>query len=945
MSYYKKRFTLKIKTYKHIIPIGVVILLVACSTKKNTFLSRNSHALSTEYNILYNGGIALDKGVADLKAQYKDTFWELLPVERMQVSEDQFENEKKANSNFERAEEKATKAIQKHAMNIGGSEKNPQMDEAHLLLGKTRYYDQRFVPALEAFNYVLYKYPQSDKIHEVKIWREKTNMRMENDVMAINNLRRLLKEIKYKDQIFADANATLAQAFINTKEKDSAVAKLKLATAFTKQNEEKARYRFILGQLYEDLGYKDSAFAMYQEVIDMNRRSSRVYVIQSHAKQASQFDIKKGDTIAFLKKFDKLLEDRENRPFLDLLNHQLGLFYEKADKPEQAIAYYNKSLKLKKEDTYLQASNYRNIAEIKFKQSLYETAGKYYDSTLVLLNAKGREAKQLKKKRDNLQDVIKYEAIAHKNDSILKVVAMTGDERAAYYNNHIEKIKKEEEAIQKKIEENEKLEAIKAANEKNNAGGIALQTKQPQIKGNEFYFYNPTTVSFGVVDFKKKWGSRVIGSNWRIKDNNLISDEEISTEEFLQTETLNTAENLTDNPKHELSYYIDKIPTNKDTISNIIKDRNFAYYQLGIIYKEKFKEYARATDKLENLLTFNPEERLILPSLYNLYKIYQITDVEKSIAIKNKIIQQYPDSRYAQILSNTNGGTAALLSPDQTFNNLYKDYEKGLLRETFSKTNIAIEQFEGEEILPKMEFLKANLLAKLKGLKDYKNQLNYIALTYPNVSEGKEAEQFLANRIPYLESLTFNTEQPTSWKILFEANDLTNPNFQKTLEKLHKFVEDRKAEKITISTDIYNMEQNFVLIHGFKSKEAATNAAYILKEIKEYKVMDASYIISSENYKIVQMKKMFPEYLSEKWIDKPIEIKERSLNTNNVVETDTKSSITKEALKNALNNVKPESKEKNKSENPIQNKKTGFDQIKDAILEKGEMIKQPIIKN
>lgn len=87
------------------------------------------------------------------------------------------------------------------------------MDEAHLLLGKARYYDQRFVPALEAFNYILYKYPNSDKIYEAKVWREKTNIRMENDVLAIKNLSKLLKEIKFKNQIFADANAILAEAF------------------------------------------------------------------------------------------------------------------------------------------------------------------------------------------------------------------------------------------------------------------------------------------------------------------------------------------------------------------------------------------------------------------------------------------------------------------------------------------------------------------------------------------------------------------------------------------------------------------------------------------------------------------------------------------------------------------------------------------------------------
>ena len=262
---------MKTKQTKYILLLGFLFFLIACSTKKNTFLSRNSHALSTKYNILYNGGLALDKGLVDLKTQYQDNFWEQLPVERMQISEEKILPGETKNADFERAETKAIKAIQKHSMNIQGSEKNPQMDEAHLLLGKSRYYEQRFVPALEAFNYVLYKYPSSDKIYEVKIWREKTNMRLENDALAVNNLRKLLKEIKFKDQIFADANATLAQAFLNLEEKDSAVAKLKIAKEFTKSNEEVSRYHFILGQLYDEMGLKDSANASYQASIDMNR--------------------------------------------------------------------------------------------------------------------------------------------------------------------------------------------------------------------------------------------------------------------------------------------------------------------------------------------------------------------------------------------------------------------------------------------------------------------------------------------------------------------------------------------------------------------------------------------------------------------------------------------------------------------------------------------------
>jgi len=63
------------------------------------------------------------------------------------------------------------------------------------------------------------------------------------------------------------------------------------------------------------------------------------------------------------------------------------------------------------------------------------------------------------------------------------------------------------------------------------------------------------------------------------------------------------------NEKYTVAFYTKQLPTNRDTIANLIKDRNFAYYQLGIIYKEKFKEYARATNKLETLLSIKPAGR------------------------------------------------------------------------------------------------------------------------------------------------------------------------------------------------------------------------------------------------------------------------------------------------------------------------------------------------
>ncbi|HSH66611.1 MAG TPA: hypothetical protein VLB84_12670, partial [Bacteroidia bacterium] len=107
---------------------------------------------------------------------------------------------------------------------------------------------------MAAFNNILNKYPTSDKINQVKIWKEKANVRLENHELAIKNLKRLIEQEKPKDQDLADATSTLAQAYIDTKSIDSAVTQLNIAASATKNHDERGRYSFIRGQLYNTLG-------------------------------------------------------------------------------------------------------------------------------------------------------------------------------------------------------------------------------------------------------------------------------------------------------------------------------------------------------------------------------------------------------------------------------------------------------------------------------------------------------------------------------------------------------------------------------------------------------------------------------------------------------------------------------------------------------------------
>ena len=830
-----------------------VILITGCSRKKDNFVNRNFQAVATEYNTLYNGYNALEQGRADLNSNYTDNYWEILPIERMQITDEIVLPGQSKNESFTRAEEKAIKAVQKHGMNIKGKEKNPQIDEAYLLLGKARYFDQRFVPALEAFNYILYKYAASDKINQARIWREKTNLRLENTELAIINLKRLLYQEELQGQDLADATSMLAQGYINTKSLDSAITQLEIAANATKSNDELGRYKFIQGQLYNALGKKDSANLAFNNVIELNRKTPRIYLISAHIEKAKNFDFSSGNKLEFLELLTNLEEDRENRPFLDKIYHQVAEYHKQNGSDTLAVTYYNKSLRAGSQDKFLNAMNYQTLGNMNFDNTVYKVAGAYYDSTMTNLKENSKLFRAIRRKRDNLDDVIFYEDVAQRNDSILALVNLSDEQRVAYFTEYTNKLKEEAEALKEKEDIAKRTDGAIANN--NNVGG---NSRNNAGNTGAFYFYNPVTVAYGKNEFLKNWGERQLADNWRWANKG-------GTGSNTNANTVGgeAVVDATDEELFDPKFYISLIPVEQKSIDSLSKDRNFAYYQLGLIYKEKFKEYYLAKDKLQALLKSNPEERLILPSKYNLFKIYELLDLDGEAEIaKNDIISTYPNSRYAAILQNPD---AALREDENSleniYGNLYKQFENQEFLDVISKCETYITKFDGETIVPKFEFLKAVSKARLYGFDSYKESINYIALNYPNSPEGKKAEDMLQNVMPLLSKSEF-VDDPAekNFKAIYQFTDTSTEEIDAFIKKLNESILKVKHFELTTSKDMYNNNTIFVVVHGLNSIQGALGFGEILTE---YKIdMEHEYFgISSRNYQIVQIHKNLESYL------------------------------------------------------------------------------------
>ncbi|WP_372918336.1 tetratricopeptide repeat protein [Salegentibacter sp.] len=824
----------------------VVGSILGCSRKKDKFINRNWHAVTTEYNTLYNGNLALDQGREELIENYEDNFWDILPIERMQIDEQILLPDSIRNQNFGIAEEKAVKAIQKHSMLIGGKERNPQIDEAYLLLGKARYYEQRFIPALEAFNYILHKYPASNNINNAQIWREKTNMRLDNNRLAIQNLKDILKQEELKSKAFADANATLAQAFVNLQLLDSAVVPLKKAAEITDKNEEKGRYYFILGQLYNRIDQPELANQAFDEVIALNRKSPRIYMINAYVEKARNFDYNQGDNYRLRELLTELEEDRENRPYLDKIYFQIGEYYRNIDSTRLAVEYYNKSLKSPVSDKYLKSINYEILADRNFEDARYRDASKYYDSTLAVMSPRLREYRTIKKKRDNLEDVILYEETLAKNDSILMLSSMLPAEQLEYFTAHIEGLKAKADAdmLSDDFAANLPETALPAPGAMPTPGGART-----------FYFYNESRLQNGLQDFKRTWGNRPLADNWRWGEVGFVEGDTTEESEIAEI-------NFEEDPRFDPQTYINMIPTDQRILDSLENDRNMARYQLGIIYKEKYGEYDLAAEKLEALLEDSEDESLRLPAKYNLYQIYgmtgQLTDQEN---MKQDIFNNHADSRYANYILNPESVTEDENSPEAVYAEVFRDFEDEKYDEVLVEANKYINEYSGEEILPKFELLKAMATGRLLGLEAYKNALNHVALTYPQTEEGRKAKELNSNTIPALSEMEFNRDSlQTNFKLISSFDISEKEEASSLKESLDNAIE-KIGYDLKTSVDIYDPATVFVVVHGLEDQERALGFSELLQN-KEFKINKDFIAISAENYRIVQIHKNLDIYQS-----------------------------------------------------------------------------------
>ena len=89
-----------------------VILINACSTKKNTAIRRTYHNVTAHYNAFFNGRESYKEGMRTLEKSQKDDFTKMLNIFIFEGND----NLGSISGKMDRAIEKASKVIKKHSI-------------------------------------------------------------------------------------------------------------------------------------------------------------------------------------------------------------------------------------------------------------------------------------------------------------------------------------------------------------------------------------------------------------------------------------------------------------------------------------------------------------------------------------------------------------------------------------------------------------------------------------------------------------------------------------------------------------------------------------------------------------------------------------------------------------------------------------------------------------
>lgn len=689
---------------------------------------------------------------------------------------------KKGATALQITEAKALKTISKYSVLVSGVEKNKKIFDAYMLLAKARMYQGKYLESLDALSYIFNTMSKDKRLPLAKIYQAANYSKMKEYYRADEVFRDLEEDpkIKLSREQLRILKVYQADNFLKWGKKELAAEVLEDAFTYNKNRKTKSRIAFLRGQILAGLGKKSEARESFAAAYKY--ANSYEFEVKSQIEIAKTFDGKADSYDEAMAYLDKIAKKGTYASRKNELYYASGLVAASATKDSIADSFFRKALKEKQSDPQIRGLTYSELAKKYFAKDDYLTAGIYYDSALAVMTYKP-EKDRLTELTANIKKLSKNYYIVKKNDSILALTKMTDAEKRDYFTKYIDKIKQKEAAAELEKRKAERSKGFD--NSDYNANSIfannstdsnSFQNFGINTGGSTFYFANSNNIPRGENAFRQVWGSRTLQDNWRYSA-------KAATIEDMKNEALGIA-NVPDPRRLEPEFYIEKIPTSKQELDNLKKQRDTASLGMGRMYENFFGNTKLATKTLYDLVDSKPDEETDLMALYNIF-IFNYeknpTDAERA---KQIILQKYPYTSYAEFVKNPKSKdfNKSTESVEKLYADAYKLYSTEKYTESSAMIDKAIADNPKDALVPKFYLLNAYNSGKTAGKEIMILQLEQIALNYGNTPEGKKAKDLLK----FLKSDVKLELTDESGNTISQNSTQENPKTQEDLEMEEK---------------------------------------------------------------------------------------------------------------------------------------------------------------
>ena len=708
---------------KNLISLLLIVFLCGCSTKiyQNTTAQYNGYFLAKE---------KMKEAEKKLFDARKDDFNKPLHV----FIPTDTNQQKGMSKDFDLAIKHAAFAIERHP-------KSKWIDDAYLIVGKSRLYQRDFANATSTLKYLNIKFTE-------QATRQQALMTLmflyaeRNEFAQAEEVKSLLKKKKIEKENYDDFYLIQAHLYREKKDLERTRKSLELAVPRMKRSEQKGRIYFLLGQIYQQQEKPADAYKNFKKVLKYNpnyelRMQATLGILQNSPENRSEKSIER--------KLKRTLNDEKNIEFQDVIYNKLADFELKRKKTNDAVEYLLLGAEVSK-DANRKSYLFLRIAELNYeKLRKYAIAKSYYDSTMIALPKSEERYEKIAKRTQNLKEFVTHITVFESEDSLQRLAQMPENDRDKYLTDAITKEVKITFAKEKK-----RKERIKKRENAIPADGGTLASATQSLAA--FYFDNIQTVNKGKSDFIKKWGNRPLVDGWRLQSRvSLVNPAEYAQQTPLKNiQPKETSENdlISEKVEKIKKDLISKLPKTTEEKTASLARLEVAMYALGKIYNFQLDEYKEAEIMYQKYLQRFYTAKNAPEVLYLLAMLYKNQKNETAMNEQvMKLNRDFPNSNFTKIWGNPN-----YMSEQETRNKtIHTIYEQAHTHYRFKEYPEAqakicelVEKYQDNDISDKIMFMETLCAGKLQHKDIYKMELERFVRTFQRGQLADVARQILA---------------------------------------------------------------------------------------------------------------------------------------------------------------------------------------------------------